>query len=138
MKNFISELKDKVRNTTSKIIINGQSFVGRNVSMINSQVVIDGRRVDIGEAKDIRITIEGDLGSLTLDHGIVNISGNCGDIRVGQGNVNTAADVKGEVHVDQGKVECQDVYSDVHVDMGNIKASTIHGSARTKMGNITK
>lgn len=139
MRKYLNELIDKVRKApANSISVNGKSFSGRNVTIINGKVIVDGKTVDMPDAKEIIVNIEGDLGSLQLDAGTVNVTGHAGDVHVGQGTAKVEMDVKGEVRVDQGKLECNDIFADVRVDMGNIKASTIHGNATTKMGNITK
>lgn len=139
MRKFITDLIDKVSSTpASKIVVNGHSVVGRNVTVLNGKVIVDGKKVDIPDAKEIIINIEGDLGSLQIDAGDVTVQGSTGDITSGAGNVIVGQDVKGSIKVEAGNVDCKDVYSDIKVDMGNIRASTIHGDAKTGMGNISK
>ena len=138
MKNFLNEIVEKVRGAKSKIVVNGHTIVGRNVSIVNGVVTVDGKVVELPDAKEIKIVVEGDLGSLRVDAGDVSVQGSCGEVEVNQGSVTVAGDVKGEIQVDQGRVECNDVYSDVKVDMGNINALTILGNATAWMGNISK
>lgn len=138
MKNFLNDIIEKVRGAKSTIVVNGHTVSGRNVIIVNGKVTVDGKVVDMPDAKEIKIVVEGDLGSLQVDAGDVSVQGNCGEVNMAQGSVTVAGDVKGEVQVDQGRVECNDVYADVSVDMGNINASAIHGNATAKMGNISK
>lgn len=135
----IKNLLEKIKKAPSSIVnVNGHSVVGRNVTIINGKVIVDGKPVDIPEAKEIHVTVEGDLGSLKLDAGQVTVHGSAGEIQVDSGSVSVGMDVKGEIEVSQGKVTCQDVYSDVTVDIGSVKAATIHGSVHTKTGTISR
>lgn len=138
MKNFLNEIVEKVRGAKSKIVVNGHTVVGRNVSIVNGKITVDGKLIEFPDAKEIKIVVEGDLGSLRVDAGDVSVQGSCGEIEVNQGSVTVAGDVKGEIQADQGRVECNDVYADVKVNMGNINAAAIHGNATARMGNISK
>lgn len=139
MLDSILNMIDKIRKApASKITVNGHSIVGRNVNIVNGKVIVDGKEIDFPQAKEINVTIEGDLGTLLIDSGNVTIQGSVGEVDMNMGPVNIAGDAKGSISVDQGNVTCNDVYGDVSTEMGSIKASTIHGNATTQMGNITK
>lgn len=139
MLKFVQDIIDKVKNApTTTIVVNGKSFSGRNVTVINGNVIVDGKKMEIPDSKEVKIEIHGDVGILDVDIGEVQVTGSVGNVTTDQGAVTVSGDVKGYVRVDQGNVECHDIFSDVQIDMGNVKASTIHGSASTKMGNITK
>lgn len=139
MLDSIKNLLEKIKKAPSNVVnVNGHSVVGRNVTVINGKVIVDGKPVDIPEAKEIHVTIEGDLGSLRLDAGQVTIQGSVGDVQMDNGSVSVGMDIKGKVTLSQGKVACQDVYADVSVDIGSVKAATIHGSVITKTGTISR
>ena len=129
---MINDIKKYLKKFTgsneSQITINGKTFRGNNVSVVNGKVTVDGKEMEMPDAKNIHIFIEGDVGTLNIDCGEVQVSG---DVKVG-------GDVKGTATLNMGDLECTDVFADVSVDMGNVKASTIHGSVKTKMGNITR
>jgi predicted acyltransferase (DUF342 family) len=55
----------------------------------------------------------------------VSVEGNAGDIRVSQGRVSIGGDVKGDVHVSQGNVNCGSVEGNVSVSMGNISSRRV-------------
>lgn len=120
---------------TSTITVNGQTFVGNNVSVVNGEVIIDGKKVAAPEGKVINITVQGDIESLKVDRGSVNVTGSVGSVDVTQGDVECGG-VKGKVEIDQGNLECGDIFGDVSVNMGNVVAGTIHGSVTAKMGNV--
>lgn len=135
----IKALIDKIRNApTSTIIVNGRSYVGRNVSMVNGDVYIDGKLMETPVERDILIQITGDIEKLELDRGSIEVTGSVVNLLSKAGNVEVGGDVKGEATVRQGNLECNDIFSTVSVDMGNVDAKTIHGSVHVKMGNISR
>lgn len=135
IKTFLS----KFTNTnSSSITVNGRTFKGNNVSIVNGKITVDGKEVDMPEEKQIHIRIDGDIGSLNLDCGEIEVSGDVGNLVSRCGNVTVGGDVKGEATLNMGDLECENVFADVQVDMGNVKASTIHGAVSTKMGNISR
>jgi len=120
---------------TSTITVNGQTFVGNNVSVVNGEVIVDGKKVAAPEGKVINIAVQGDIESLKVDRGSVNVTGSVGSVAVTQGDVECGG-VKGKVEIDQGNLECGDIFGDVSVNMGNVVAGTIHGSVTAKMGKV--
>lgn len=139
---MINDIKKYLKKFTgsneSQITINGKTFRGNNVSVVNGKVTVDGKEMEMPDAKNIHIFIEGDVGTLNIDCGDVQVSGDVAYLTSQQGDVKVGGDVKGTATLNMGDLECTDVFADVSVDMGNVKASTIHGSVKTKMGNITR
>ena len=119
------------------ITINGRSFSGNNVSIVNGKVTIDGKRVDV-EERDVKITVtvNGNIGNLEMDSGEVTVQGDVGEIKTASGSV-MCQDVKGGVQTASGNVSCTDVYADITTRSGNVRGSTIHGSVKTVTGNIS-
>ena len=107
------------------IKINGKSYQGNNVSIINNKVYIDGvlqnDSVD-SNSKQIYITIEGNIEKLEVD--------NCDEIKV-NGDVNVL-DTK------NGNVVCKNVHGDVTSKNGNIVCTQINGNVETKNGNVIR
>ena len=135
---MINDIKKYLKKFTgsneSQITINGKTFRCNNVSVVNGKVTVDGKEMEMPDAKNIHISIEGDVGTLNIDCGDVQVSGDVGYLNSQQGDVKVGGDVNGTATLNMGDLEC----IDVSVDMGNVKASTIHGSVKTKMGNITR
>lgn len=129
---MINDIKKYLKKFTgsneSQITINGKTFRGNNVSVVNGKVTVDGKEMEMPDTKNIHIFIEGDVGTLNIDCGDV------GYLTSQQGDVKVGGDVNGTATLNMGDLEC----IDVSVDMGNVKTSTIHGSVKTKMGNITR
>ena len=101
------------------MFVNGDKFVGRNVTIINGKVTIDG--VVQGNYTDqvINVTIEGDVGSIRNDSGDVTAH-DVGSIKVGSGDVN-CKNVGGNVMTGSGDVECGDVKGKVQTGSGDIR-----------------
>jgi cytoskeletal protein CcmA (bactofilin family) len=102
------------------ININGKTYYGKNITITNDKVIIDGVvKDDVSSAKTISINGERFCGNLEI-HGSVNVFGDVeGNVQSG-GSV-TCDDVKGSVMAG-GSVDCDDVG-------GSISAggSVIHG-----------
>lgn len=102
-------------------IINGKTYKGNNIRVINNRVIVDGRQVspegdEVFEAGPITINIQGTLESLSLQ---VDSAESC----VVHGNVGGDVEVDNNVHIEgsvQGHVEAG---NSVHVQ-GNV-----HGGA---------
>jgi hypothetical protein len=111
--------------------VNGKTIVvpnGRNVSVINGVVTVDGVRYGEQEfGKDIleiKIT-EGTIGNLTTDCSVTcrDVTGN-----VQAGGSVTCDNVGGAVRAG-GSVQCDDVNGDVQAG-GSIQADAIYGRKR--------
>lgn len=127
-------------NVTSKstISVNGRTFQGNTVSIVNGDIIVDGKKVDSPDEKEITITITGNVKELHLDSGTINLEGDVGDLHVAHGKVGIQGDVKGGANIKHGNLECDNIFADVEVTHGNVRAATIHGAVSTKMGNISR
>lgn len=106
------------------INVNGVTYkTGKNITIKNSEVIIDGYKVNTGDGKHIHIIINGDLQKLNADfcddiiiEGDVNstVESQSGDIRIVgnvSGNVSTMSggvqvggDIKGSVSTMSGDI----------------------------------
>ena len=105
----------------SNININGRSYQGRNVTVNNNRVIIDGKEVGGEESPIIMITVDGDLDSLEMGScDQLEVKGNCGTVKTQSGNVKCAGNITGNVKTMSGNVSCN----------GNIggKVSTMSGN----------
>lgn len=103
--------------------VNGQTFVGNNVSIVNGVVKIDGVVQDstfIQRNETINVIVEGDVKEL---------NNTTGDI--------TAHNV-GEITVQTGNVKCANVVGNVETMTGDITCGNVGGKATTRMGNINR
>jgi len=103
--------------------INGKSYPGNNVSMINGKVFIDGKEIQGEETeKEILFKIQGNLGSLKIESGSVEVSGDVGTLEITSGNVKISGDVKGSVDLTSGNIKIQGkIEGNASVACGNIK-----------------
>jgi hypothetical protein len=94
--------------------IDGRTFSGNNIRIVNGVVTIDGKRIDGNLSGVVRIEVEGDLASLTTDTevhcGVVH-----GNVRAGMSV--TCGDVRGSVDAGMS-VTCGNVGGDVDARMG--------------------
>jgi hypothetical protein len=118
----------------SQIIINNTSFSGRNVTIINGKVIIDGKDVT-PDAKEINISITGDINNLEVDYAQkIDIKGNVNSLHSGTGNV--ICQNTGNIQTGSGDVECNDVNGNIQTGSGDVNANNIGGSVRTGSGDI--
>ena len=120
-------------------IVNGIKYKGDSIVVSNSKIFIDGKRVDIGDAKEIKIEVHGDIDVLDVDVcEYVTVEGNVGDVKVSQGNVTINGNVMDKVTNSQGNITIAgDLNGDAKNSMGDIKAGkNIYGKPKTSMGSI--
>jgi hypothetical protein len=90
---------------SNRIIINGKSYGGRNITIINGKVLIDGVPGEEGLSGVVEIKVEGDLATLECD-APVTVNGNVGHLSAG-GSVQ-CENVGGNVNAG-GSINCGDV-----------------------------
>lgn len=103
--------------------INGKSYPGNNVTMTNGKVFIDGKEI-IGEEteNEILFKIQGNLESLEIESGSVEVSGDVGTLKITSGNVKVTGDVKGSVDLTSGNINVGGkIEGNASVSCGNIK-----------------
>lgn len=102
------------------VIINGKTYTGHgSITVINGRVTIDGKDVT-PDAKDIRIEVNGNVESLSVDAcNSINVTGNVGDISTQSGDVK-CGDVTGSVQSMSGDVRCGNVKGNVKTMSGDI------------------
>lgn len=120
----------------NQIIIGNHIIHGGNIVINNGVVIVDGKRVDLPENEKI-INIQAEnLESLRVDScNEITVKGDAGSVRVSQGKISIGGQVKGDVRVSQGNVDCGNIQGDVSVSMGNIR--TCKGQERDRFGQWT-
>lgn len=118
-------------NSNSSITINGITIQGgNNVTMKNGEIWVDGVKVDkdglINGAKTNRggfldVTIEGIIGSLTVDNADKLTVGNVGGNVEARNGVVTCGDVKGSIEARNGMIQCGNVGGNVSSRNGDVK-----------------
>lgn len=107
----------------STVIVNGNAYTskGGNVVVIGNRVIIDGKDMT-PDAKEIRMEVTGNIGSLSVDAcNTVHVNGSAGDVSTQSGDV-TCGDVKGSVSTMSGDIRC----------------GSVGGNAKTMSGDISR
>ena len=115
-------LKSIFKNSSNvqTITINGKTFHGSgNVVVHNNRVIVDGNDLT-PDAKNIEISIQGDVEYLTVDC--------CSKISI-TGNVN-------ECESTSGDIECGDVFGNIKTTSGDVKCGNVQGAINTTSGDI--
>ena len=113
---------------SNRVSINGRTIEvpnGRNLSIINNKVYVDGKLYDTDkefpETKVFNIVIEGNVEKVENEEGSITVNGSAGSISAVNGNVSVGGSVSGSV-------------SSVNGDMRI--SGTVGGSVSTVNGDI--
>lgn len=109
----------QISNISGTVTINGRSFSGRNVSIVNNQVIVDGVAQKMDLPPVINVVVNGDCSDIDNHAGDITIKGSAASVKTGSGNI-----------------QCGNVNGNVKAGSGNIRCSNISGSATTGSGNI--
>ena len=101
--------------------INGKSFFGRNISITQNSITIDGV-TNIEATPNIKVEILGSCDSIESASGDVVVHGAAQKIKTMSGDV-TCESVFGPVSTMSGDVKCGDVSGSVSTMSGDIKNS---------------
>ena len=107
--------------TNNTVTINGQTFQGGNVSIINGKVIIDGKeQSDVSGCQTVNVVVNGNVSKGLTCSGNATINGNV----IGYVDAGNGVDVSGDVEGD--------------IDAGN--SVTVHGSCNGDIdaGNYVK
>ncbi len=109
----------------NSININGSSFSGNSIKINNGKIFIDG--VDkTPDAKDINITVTGNIDSLSCDNANkIDVTGDAGSIKTMSGDVFCGGNVSGNVQTMSGDVQALIIEGDVSTMSGDIKHKRI-------------
>lgn len=123
------------------ITVNG-NIVGRNISQIsfgnnNQSIILDGNSTTV-EGKEINIIITGDINSVNLGVGKIDIHGSVRNkVSSGPGDVTIMGDMIGDVKTGTGKVTVGgDLQGDVKTGTGNVNCKTFDGDFKSGTGKI--
>jgi len=108
---------------SSVVTINGQSFSGSSISMVNGKLMIDGKPQDTNKLGHvINIEIHGDVKDIQSDNGSITAH-DVGSVNTSNGRV-TCGNVSGNVTTSNGKVICGDVGGNIHTGNGSVYHGT--------------
>lgn len=131
---------------SSTVIINGKTICVdgdcNNVSVAKNKVYVNGKLIqdcDEIKEKNIKITIEGNVGSIETGSADVAVNGDCGgDVRAGSGDITVKGNVSGGISTGSGDVECGNVGGSVKTGSGDVKFKSVENGVSTMSGNISK
>jgi len=105
----------------STFTINGVTYTGNNISVINNKVIIDG--VDqTPNAKQITITIDGNVTELKVDAcQTITVTGNVNNLKTQSGDVDVQGSVQGNIQTQSGDVDCGTVGGNISTMSGDVK-----------------
>lgn len=106
--------------SSGTVTINGQSFSGSNISIVNGKVVVDGKTQDM-ELKGIgpiTVQVDGDVNQVKTGSGSVYAK-NVHTIQTGSGDVECGS-VGGNITTGSGDVACQDVAGSIKTGSGDV------------------
>jgi len=127
----------------NKVTINGKTIttsgVG-SVSIINGEVFINGKKQDTGDAKEINISIEGNVEKLKAPGcNTITVSGDVTDLSTSSGDVEVAGNVLAGIQCSSGDVEVEgDVSGSIQTSSGNVKCGDVEGDVNTISGNVRR
>lgn len=122
----VSSRQSTITNINGEVVVNGKHYKGKNVTVINGDVYIDGVKQDNAvetSDKEIKIEVHGSCGDIKSS-GSVRVEGDSGDIN-SSGSVHVGNTVKGNI-VASGSVQ---VIQDVHGDIRASGSVMISGNA---------
>lgn len=104
------------------IVIGNKSFVGRNVTISNNKIIIDGIDItdQLPDQKKYEIIVTGDVDKIECDV--------CDKITV-NGNVESLSTLS-------GNVECHDVTNSIQTQSGDVECGNIGGNVTTMSGDV--
>ena len=112
-------------NQSGTCIINGKTYKGNNISIINGVIYIDGKIADKSNASlntTIIVKITGNVDSISTVSGDVEVTVHAGKISTGSGNVSTGGDCAGTISTGSGNVDINgQVYGSVKTGSGNVR-----------------
>lgn len=118
------------------IVINGTSYSGNNISIVNGRVTIDGKEHTPTD-KVINIVVNGNIDSLHVDVcKLVEVHGEVNDLTTTSGDV-VCGNVKNDVSTTSGDIECGNIGGSVKSTSGDVTAETIAGKVTTVSGDIS-
>lgn len=114
-------MKINLKSNGSVVTIDGRSFTGRSVTIVNNKVVVDGVEQDGQLVGPVSVTVNGDADVVDNPTGTVTVTGAVGTIKT----------MSGDVH-------CKDVSGSVSTMSGDVTCGSIGGSASTMSGDIIR
>lgn len=108
-------------NSSSSMNINGVSYQSTRLDISGSTVTLSGDVIDIKDIPKIEITIVGDVKTLDLSMGTIEVSGDATQISTMSGDVTVGGTIFGEVSTMSGDVTAGIIEGNVDTMSGDVK-----------------
>lgn len=120
------------------ITINGKTYNGNSVSIVNGRVYIDGKESLPGEeGKEINIVVTGNIENLEVDAcQKILVTGNVGKVKTVSGDVDVNGNITGDVQTTSGDIECEKIDGSIQTTSGDVSCGNVGGSVKTLSGDI--
>lgn len=118
------------------VTINGQTFTGKNISIRDGVITIDGKVVDPNADQ---VTTDADGNKVVTKWRVtpITINGDVGKVQVTSGTINITGNVTGDVNTTSGDIDVKgNVDGSVRTVSGNVTTGAIKGDAITTSGDI--
>ena len=110
----------KIFSSGTSVSIDGKTFSGNNITIINGEVIIDGVTQDGELTGDINVVVNGNVDRIENSIGTVT------------------ANAVGNVSTQSGDVNCDDVSGSVSTMSGDVYCDSISGNVSTMSGDIAR
>ena len=111
---------NSVSSNGSNVTINGVSYSGRDISMTDEGVFVDGvKQGELPEEKSIIVEVHGNVQEVSTTSGSVHCDNT-------SGNVITAS----------GRIVCNDIHGNISTMSGDVSCDNIAGNVSTMSGDI--
>lgn len=104
--------------TSSRVVINGKSFMGNDIQINNGKVYVDNFQLSGVLSSPIKVEVHGNVEYLETGSGDVDAR-SIGKIKTGSGDV-TCGDVIGNITTGSGDVECGRVSGNISTGSGDV------------------
>ena len=92
-------------NSSSTVTINGVTYSGNSVSIINGKIVVDGEMKDQQLSNMIvNVVVNGDANEVSTVSGDISVNGNVNSVSSVSGDVNVRGGVNGSVSTVSGDI----------------------------------
>ena len=133
MKSFFNRFR---YGESSKVVVNGKSYVGNTVSVVNGCVIVDGVQQEGTLPERIQIQVYGNVDQLETQAGDVTVAGTVGSLTTTAGDV-SCDNIGGNVSTTAGDINCGNVSGSVKTVAGDVNAKAIIGAVSTVSGDIS-
>jgi len=119
--------------------INGKSYSGNNINVVNGKIIIDGKIQEIDKnLPEINIIVHGDIQIMDIDScNTIEVHGNVKELQTTSGDINVTGNVEGNSSSTSGNIEIEGYVSGhAKTVSGDIKCNELKGNASSVSGKI--